>query len=299
VILVAGGSGTLGRLLVHQLLASGQKVRVLTRDAARIGGAGGAAEVVVGDVRVPDDLRRAVAGADTVVSAVQGLAGPGGVSPASVDRDGNIHLIDAAADAGADVVLMSVIGASPDSPMELFRMKAAAEAHLRQSTVAWTIVRSAAFLDTWTAILDKTAGRSGRPMVLGRGDNPINFVAASDVAMALTAAVVDGTTRATIIEVSGPADLTLTQLADEVQRAAGRRAAPRHLPRTALKVAAATVGRVQPQLGRMMRASLVMDSVDLRQPVPDAGSITRIQATTTAAQVLAARPRPTSPLPRK
>jgi uncharacterized protein YbjT (DUF2867 family) len=298
-ILVAGGSGTLGTLLVRNLLASGHDVRVLTRDAARLTDVGGGAEVVVGDVRVAADVRRAVAGAYVVVSAVQGLAGPGGVSPASIDRDGNIHLIDAAAEAGADVVLMSVIGASPDSPMELFRMKAAAERHLRQSPVAWTVVRSSAYLETWTAILEKTASRSGRPMVFGRGENPVNFVAAADVAVVVAEATTDATSRARIIEVSGPADLTLDALAGEVQRAAGRPAAPRHLPRAAMRVVAATVGRVRPQVGRMMRASLVMDTVDLRGSGPDpagpdpAGAdvtgpeVTRVVGATTAANLLA------------
>jgi uncharacterized protein YbjT (DUF2867 family) len=297
VILVAGGSGTLGRLLVAQLLESGHSIRVLTRDAARLAGASGGAEVVIGDVRVPDDVRRAVAGVQTVVSAVQGFAGPGKVSPASIDRDGNAHLIDAAADAGADVVLMSVVGAAMSSPMELFRMKSAAESYLRESGVAWTIVRSAAFLETWSGILEKTAGRSGRPMVLGRGANPINFVAASDVATVLADVVTDPTSRGTTIEVRGPVDLTLTELATEVLRAAGRTGAPRHLPRAVLKTVAATVGRVRPQAGRMARAALVMDTVDLRQSAPDAGPVTQIVATKTAAEVLAERPQPSSPLP--
>jgi len=185
---------------------------------------------------------------------------------------GNIHLIDGAAEVGADVVLMSVIGASSDSPMELFRMKAAAERHVRESAVAWTVVRSSAFLETWSAILEKTAGRSRRPMVFGRGDNPVNFVSATDVAGVLADAVTDPTKRGQIIEVSGPVDLTLNELAVEVMRGAGRAGAPRHLPRGALKVVAATVGRARPQVGRMVRASLVMDTVDLRQSIPEAES---------------------------
>lgn len=270
-ILVAGGSGTLGRLLVRQLLASGHRVRILTRDPDRVGDADGA-ELVVGDVRNRADVRRAVAGAETVVSAVQGLAGPGRVSPDSIDRMGNIHLIDAAVESGADFVLMSVIGASQESPMELFRMKAAAERHLRASSPAWTVVRSSAFLETWTEILEKTAGRSGRPMVFGRGDNPVNFVAVADVAAALANAVTDPTTRGQIIEVSGPVDLTLNELSGQLMRAAGRPGTPRHLPRSAMKLVAATVGRARPQVGRMVRASLIMDTVDLRLDVPDRGA---------------------------
>jgi uncharacterized protein YbjT (DUF2867 family) len=83
--------------------------------------------MVLGDVRDAVGLARAVRGAGTVVSAVHGLTGPGGVSPASVDRAGNANLIHAAARAGATFVLVSVVGASPGHPIGLFRAKHAAE----------------------------------------------------------------------------------------------------------------------------------------------------------------------------
>jgi hypothetical protein len=66
-----------------------------------------------------------VRGADAVVSVVHGFAGRG-VSPASVEGDGNGVLIGAAAAVGAHVVLTSVLGAFPTLSIELARMKAAA-----------------------------------------------------------------------------------------------------------------------------------------------------------------------------
>jgi uncharacterized protein YbjT (DUF2867 family) len=69
--------------------------------------------------------------------------------------------------------------------MELFRMKWAAEQQLQASGVPWTIVRSSAFAETWIDLLRQSAGTSGRTQVFGRGDNPINFVWAQDVADAL------------------------------------------------------------------------------------------------------------------
>ena len=83
-----------------------------------------------------------------MVSAVHGFAGPGGVSPASVDRAGNAHLIHAAARAGAAFVLVSVVGASPGHPIGLFRAKHAAEDMLRSSGIPWTMVRATAFMET-------------------------------------------------------------------------------------------------------------------------------------------------------
>ncbi len=189
-ILVAGGSGRLGTLLVQRLAGRGTAVRVLTRSRARASHFDSSSvEIVEGDVRVASEVQRAVAGADVVVSAIQGLAGTGGVSPASVDREGNRHLVDAAARAGATVVLVSVVGAAADSPMELFRMKHAAEQHLRASGTAWTIVRSTAFLETWIDLLAQTADRAGRVVVFGRGNNPINFVSVNDVAAVVDRAI--------------------------------------------------------------------------------------------------------------
>ncbi|MDX6327607.1 MAG: hypothetical protein QOK15_3961, partial [Nocardioidaceae bacterium] len=180
-IVVAGGTGRLGQRVVRRLLDRGLAVRVLTRSPTGAAGLPAAVELAVGDVRDRTSLRAAMVGARTVVSAVQGVTGTGGDSPASVDRDGNANLVDVAADVGADVVLLSVVGASPVSPMELFAMKYAAEQHLRASGVPATVVRATAFAELWVEISRKTAGRSGRPVVFGRGDNPVNFVCVDDV----------------------------------------------------------------------------------------------------------------------
>lgn len=107
-ILVAGGSGRLGTLIVQRLRARDLDVRVLTRDRRRTAHLDGSrVEVIEGDVRDRGSLAAAMLGVGTVVSAIHGFGDIGQVSPASVDRDGNRHLIDAAAAAHAAVVLMS------------------------------------------------------------------------------------------------------------------------------------------------------------------------------------------------
>jgi NADH dehydrogenase len=263
VIVVAGGTGRLGQRVVRRLLDRGLAVRVLTRSPTGAAGLPAAVELAVGDVRDRTSLRAAMVGARTVVSAVQGVTGTGGDSPATVDRDGNANLVDLAADVGADVVMMSVVGASPDSPMELFAMKYAAEQHLRASGVPATVVRATAFAELWVEILRKTAGRSGRPVVFGRGDNPVNFVCVDDVAAAVEYAVVEPTTRGTTMQIGGPDTVTLSALAALVQAADGGTGQPRHVPPLALKGLAGSVGRVRPTFGRQLRLALAMDSMDL------------------------------------
>lgn len=258
-ILVVGGTGHLGRRLVQRLLDSGQAVRVMSRradEAQDLADAG--AELFAGDVRKHRACTAATAGASVVVSAVQGFAGPGKQSPEEVDRDGNRSLTDAALAAGADVVLVSVMGASPDHPMSLQRMKWAAEEYLRRSGAAWTIVRGTPFAETWADVLRESRDRRGRVRVFGRGENPITFVSVEDVATAVVRAVVDPTLRSHVIEVAGPADLTLNQLAQMVSPGSS----PRHVPRTLLRVMAVAARPVQPELARLARAAVVMDTAD-------------------------------------
>ncbi len=262
-ILIAGGTGRLGSVLAARLSGRGLAVRVLTRVPARASHlAALGIEVVTGDVRDRASLALAVDGADVVVSAIQGFTGPRGTSPATIDYQGNVNLIDAARSAGAQVVLMSVVGAAADSPMELFRMKHAAEQHLQAGNGPWTIVRATAFLELWIDVLAKTAARSGRPVVFGHGDNPINFVSVTDVADLLEQAVTDPATRGRIIEIGGPDNLSFNQLAAAIQQAGGRSAGPRHLPRFALALMARSAGYLRPELGRQARAALVMDQAD-------------------------------------
>lgn len=263
-ILVAGGSGRLGTLIVRRLAARGLFVRVLTRDRRRAAHLEGrSVEVIQGDVRDGGSLGAAVAGVGTVVSAIHGFGDIGHVSPASVDRDGNGHLVDAAAAANAAVVLMSIVGASADHPIELFRMKHAAEAHLRASGAPWTIVRATAFAEFWLDLLDQTAATSGRPVIFGRGANRINFVSVTDVAALVERVLVDPSTRGATFEIGGPQNLSFNELAAGLQRASKRTVTARHVPRAILRLLAAVLRPVQANRARQIRAAITMDSIDL------------------------------------
>ena len=80
-IVVAGGSGLLGRRVVAALVAQGQEVRVLTRDRARAEDVlGKGPEIVEVDVRRPDGLAEALQGASTVPAVGRGLIGEPGPS---------------------------------------------------------------------------------------------------------------------------------------------------------------------------------------------------------------------------
>lgn len=257
-IAIAGGTGRLGSQLVRRLADRGLEVRVLTREPARARHlADLPVEIMTADVRDLAAMWSTIEGVGTVVSAVHGFAGPGRVSPESVDRDGNANLIDAAAAVGADVILVSVVGAAADHPMELFRAKYAAEQHLRASGARWTIVRATAFVELWAEIMRK-------PIVFGRGENPINFVSVNDVAAAVEQAIIDPDLRGRVIEIGGPQNLTFNQLAALLQQTRGSSARVHHIPLSVLRAMAA--------FSRQARAAVAMDTIDMTFHVPSPGA---------------------------
>ena len=256
-IVVAGGTGRLGKALVDRLVGAGRPVRVFARGLSAP--PAGVVELIRGDIRSADDVARAVEGADVVVSAVQGFAGPGRVSPRSVDREGNRMLIRESARVGADVVLVSLTHAAPDSPLEMAREKYAAEQALRESGAAWTIVRAAAFTELWIQLLRDTAGRNGRPLVFGRADRPLWWVSVSDVADVVSRTTLDESARGHTIDVVGPEGLTLEELARKVMAAHGWAGSPRRVPPAALRIGSVTAGVLVPSIRRQMLAALAMD----------------------------------------
>lgn len=270
-ILVAGGTGTLGQSLVPLLAAHGEPIRVLTR-----GGTDGpgsmvpGVEVMVGDVRDAAAVRRAMDGVRIVVSAINGFGGAGALGVRAIDRDGNANLIDAAEAAGVErFVLVSIQQVAADHPIELFRMKAAAEARLKATSLSWTIVRPTAYQETWLEIIGRPLVETGRTRVFGRGRNPINFVSATDVARVIDVAVVDPDLREATIDVSGPDNLTFDGFVAVVRQVTGATGPVSHVPRAILRLMSLAFRPINPVIAGQIAAALVMDT---REMTADTGA---------------------------
>lgn len=277
-IVVAGGTGRLGSDVVRSLLDSGQPVRVLARGVRPVPDAIAAAEVVRGSVSDPGVVAAALAGAEVVVSAVTGFPF---VSPDRVDASGNEALAQAARRVGADVVLVSVAGASADHPMGLFRAKHRAEQTLARAGVRSTVVRPEAFADLWIDLMATSAGRSHRPLVFGRGENPRAWVAVRDVSALVVRAATDDRLRDLTLTLTGPEEITPSVLAARVMAARGWTGAPRHVPTAVLRMAARLPGRA----GRQADAALAME--EAAQSVDDARAAVPGLPCTSVADLLA------------
>ena len=262
-ILVAGGTGMLGTRVVGLLRQRQLEVRVLTRDRSRAADlATVGIDIVEGDVRDPATVQGAVDGATTVVSAIHGFAGPNNTgNPATIDRDGNHNLIQAAKEAGAEhLVLLSVRDASPDHPMELMRMKHAAEEELKASGLAWTIIRPASYMELWCELLGRPLLEKGKTQVFGHGDNPINWVSATDVARFVELSVVDPEMRGRVIELGGPENLTMNEFVEVFRSQTSSEGKVDHIPPAAMRVMAVLMKPINPRMARQVQAGIVMDT---------------------------------------
>jgi uncharacterized protein YbjT (DUF2867 family) len=263
-ILVAGGTGHLGIELVPLLTARGIPVRVFTRDPDRARQRlGETPEFAKGDARSPHSLEAALKGVDTVVSAMTGF-GPRAPGPRAVDYEGNLNLIRVAEAAGVHrFVLVSIHGATGDHAMELWRMKHRAEEALRASRLDWIIVRPNAFMELWAEIIGGPIFKDGKATVFGRGDNPINFNSAKDVACFIELALFDPSLSRTILSVGGPENLTLNQLVSQIERAAGRTAVVKHVPLPVMRLMSLVMRTIKPDVAAMIQGGIAFDTVDM------------------------------------
>lgn len=208
-IVVFGGTGTVGRQIVDLLLQDGNTVRVVTRDPASASATQGV-EVVAGDVHDRRSLVRAVTGAKTIVCTVQGGEGKGNNGPKGIEGAGIPRLIDVAGDTAIEhFVYFSSASARADNPAEFFRLKFEAEGALRASGLPFSILRPTHLMDTWVPQLAKSIAGKGKATVFGSGTNPVSWVAASDVAR-VAAAVAVRPGQGWSADLGGPEALSLT-----------------------------------------------------------------------------------------
>lgn len=259
-ILVVGGTGRLGRAVVSLLLAAGQQVRIMARGKSQPfpRKMSDGVELLRGDLGSDADCRQAVAGCDGLVFAASGF-GVKDSNPRTVDRDGAIRLVRAAAAAEVKhVVMMSMHGAAADGPIDFLRCKAAAEDAVRSSGVHWTIVRIGALLEQRLETMTAPLESKGKVPVFGSGSAPVTYTSVRDAAAVVVRALRDPALRNRVIE-WGSRTLTGNQLAEAVLARAGHGKVQR-VPAAALRVLSVAAKPFSPFLARVAGAGIWEES---------------------------------------
>jgi uncharacterized protein YbjT (DUF2867 family) len=207
--LITGATGNVGSEVVKQLLASGRKVRVFTRDAAKVARWGDQVEVAVGDMTSPESFAKAVTGLEGVFL----MNGP---------LDGGIfrQLIAATkAQSSPRVVFLSTLFAgSADSPIGLLHKEK--EDVIRASGLSGRFVRAGAFMTNAYQWLGSIKAEGVVYNAMGAGK--VAPVAAEDIAAVAVYALTEPNPEAEIFEVTGGELLTVPEQVDILARAAGR-----------------------------------------------------------------------------
>ena len=166
-------------------------------------------------------------------------------------------------------VLVSMHGAAADHPMELARMKFRAEDAVRASPLDWVIVRPNAFMELWAEIVGEPIVKQGKATVFGRGDNPINFNSAKDVARFVDLALFDSRLSRTVLDIGGPDNLTFNQLVSQIESAAGRKSTVRHIPLSMMRLSSLVMRPFKPGLAGMIQGGIAFETVDMAFDVSD------------------------------
>jgi uncharacterized protein YbjT (DUF2867 family) len=158
-LLVIGGTGTVGGEVVRGLLGRGDRVRVLTRSAAKARSLPEGAEGAIGDLADPPSLQRPLAGVDGVFLAT------------ALDPEETKHGVAAVEAVGAAgvgrLVYMSVHKLDEGAHIPHFGSKLPIEAAVRESGVPFTILRPNNFFQNDLQIRDAIAAFGVYPHPIG------------------------------------------------------------------------------------------------------------------------------------
>lgn len=223
-IVILGGTGFVGRSLVHRLQADGHRIDVLSRNRERQRHLLVYPRVEVHSTQVfdGDRLRRRLAGADAVINLV-GILNASGRSDRGFQRahvELTQILIKACQEAAVPRLLqMSALNAGNPASHYL-RTRGEAEAIVKASGLAWTLFQPSVIFGPGDGLFCRFAGllKLLPVLPLARAGARFQPVYVRDVAEAMARALTRGDAVGHTYELGGPAICTLREL---VQYTAG------------------------------------------------------------------------------
>jgi NADH dehydrogenase len=238
VILLTGATGVLGSAVLRRLVARGEPVRCLVRDARRLGPERMHVQLATGDLAEPGSFRNALRGVRVVVHLAGTERDQPGATVEELDGLATWRLLRAAERSRVEHFAWAMpLGATPHHPSRVHRAKAlAAEAVAAAQLPTTTFATSLLYApgDRRLARLERLALLPAVPLT-GRGAARSQPLWADDAADGIIAALDRPPERAERLELAGPEVLTHREVVELVLRLAGRRRRLLPIPLAALR----------------------------------------------------------------
>jgi NADH dehydrogenase len=247
--LVVGATGRLGLEICSRLQEAGDQVAAFVRPGAA--GARGLADagvsLQIGDLKQRASVHRACEGHRVVVSTATATtrARPGDTLH-TVDRDGQIALVEAARRAGVRRFVYVSVSPNAAPRSALVVCKREVERAVRASGMDWVIVQPTAFMEMWLSPRLGWDFQARRVWLMGPGDRPASLVALTDVAAFCARAATDRRAINRDVPFGGPGAITPLDVVRVAESALGVRLRVRHIPAPLLGVAATLLRPVAP-----------------------------------------------------
>jgi NADH dehydrogenase len=219
-VTVFGGSGFVGRNVVHALCKRDYRIRVAVRRPELAGhlqplGKVGQIHAVQANLRYPASVEAAMRDSHVAINLVGILAEGGAQRFDAVQGAGAGSVAKAAAAVGARMVHVSAIGADENSPSGYGRSKAAGEKAVLAAVPSATILRPSVIFgpeDQFTNRFAALAMMSPVLPLIGGGLTKMQPVYVGDVATAVADAVDGKTSAGATYELGGPEVLTMREI---------------------------------------------------------------------------------------
>jgi NAD(P)H dehydrogenase (quinone) len=237
-LLVTGAAGNLGRQVVEFLLeAKIGPIVATTRSPEKLADlAKRGVEVRAADFTQPESLAQAFAGAERLL-----LISTGELFPEGLRLSQHRNAVKAAVDAGVKHVLYTSAPAPHPTPKgSLINDHYWTEQALAASPLQWTILRHHIYTDFLVGTL-ATALKHG-VLANSAGDGGNAYVTRRDCARADAAALAADFSGRRILDITGPAPVTPTELASIASQVAGKPLKYQALPRAEHEKLLASVG---------------------------------------------------------
>ena len=228
-VFVTGGTGFVGKAVIHALQAHGVRVRCLVRPGSEVDLKGfEAIDRVPGDVLEPKGIAESMQGCRAVIHLV-GIIREHPASGVVFERLHSLataNIVAAAQEAGVHRYLqMSALGVRPEARSRYHRTKWEAEESVRKSGLDWTIFRPSVIYGRGDGSISMLAAMIRRlPVVpvLGDGRYRLQPVAVEQVAEGFARALDRPATIGKTYEVGGPQSYAFTEILDQIGTVLGK-----------------------------------------------------------------------------